>query len=134
FNLIQGLTGSCDPTFYTIGLKLSQLDPNILPSFARAYGLGQPTGTVGIEDAAGTVPDPAWKLKTLNQPWYDGDSINLAIGQGYLLSTPLQMANVYATIANHGQIRTPMLVAEVKRADGSVVQSFQPESRGNLPV
>ncbi len=133
-NLIQGLTGSCDPVFYTIGLKLSQLDPNILSSFARAFGLGQATGTVGIDDAPGTVPDPAWKQKTLGQPWYDGDGINLAIGQGYLLATPLQMVNVYATIANHGQIRTPILVAEVKRADGSVVQSFQSESRGNIPV
>jgi penicillin-binding protein 2 len=133
-NLIQALTGSCDPTFYTIGLKLSQLDPNILPSFARAYGLGQSTGTAGIDDAAGTVPDPAWKQKQIGQPWFDGDGVNLAIGQGYLLATPLQMANVFSTIANHGSIRTPVLISQIKRADGTVVKSFVADARGTVPV
>jgi penicillin-binding protein 2 len=133
-NLIQGLTGSCDPTFYTIGLKLSQLDPNILPSFARAFGLGQPTGTAGIDEASGTVPDPAWKEKQIGQPWFDGDGVNLAIGQGYLLATPLQMANVYSTIANRGAIRTPVLISQIKRSDGTVVKSFQADPRGAIPV
>jgi penicillin-binding protein 2 len=133
-NLIQSLTGSCDPTFYTIGLKLSQLDPNILSGFARAFGLGQTTGVSGIDDAPGTVPDPAWKQKNIGQPWFDGDGINLAIGQGYLLATPLQMANVYSTLANHGQVRTPVLVSAIKRPDGSVVQSFQAQPRGTIPV
>lgn len=133
-DLIQSLTGSCDPTFYTIGLKLNQIDPNILPTFARAFGLGQPTGTSGLDDAAGLVPDPQWKQKTLGQPWYDGDGINLAIGQGYLLATPLQMANVYSTLANHGRLRNPVLVNAIKRPDGTVVQSFQAQVKGNLPV
>lgn len=133
-NLIQSLTASCDPTFYTIGLKLNQIDPNILPTFARAFGLGQPTGTSGLDDAAGLVPDPQWKQKTLGQPWYDGDGINLAIGQGYLLATPLQMANVYSTLANHGKERNPVLVSAIKRPDGTVVQSFQAQVKGTLPV
>ncbi len=133
-NLIQSLTGSCDPTFYTIGLKLTQLDPNILPSFARAFGLGQSTGTPGIVDAAGTVPDPAWKQKQLGQPWFDGDGVNLAIGQGYLLATPLQMANVFSTIANRGILRTPVLVSQIRRPDGTVVKSFVAEPRGTVPV
>ncbi|MGH2458831.1 MAG: penicillin-binding transpeptidase domain-containing protein, partial [Chloroflexota bacterium] len=133
-NLIQGLTGSCDPTFYTIGLRLSQLDPNILPSFARAFGLGKSTQTSGVDDAPGLVPDPAWKQKTQGQPWYDGDGVNLAIGQGYLLATPLQMANVYSTIANHGTLRSPVLVTEIKGPDGSVVQSFSAKTMGQVPV
>jgi penicillin-binding protein 2 len=133
-NLIQGLTGSCDPTFYTIGLKLSQLDPNILPSFARAYGLGQSTGAAGIFDAPGTVPDPAWKEKNVGQPWYDGDGVNLAIGQGYLLSTPLQMANAFSVLANRGTVRTPVLISKIKRSDGTVVKSYAAENRGVIPV
>jgi penicillin-binding protein 2 len=133
-NLIQSLTGSCDPTFYTIGLKLNQIDPNILPSFARAYGLGQSTGISGVSDAPGTVPDPAWKEKTVGQPWYDGDGINLAIGQGYLLATPLQMANVYSTIAAHGVLRTPVLVSAIKAPNGAVVKSFTAQTRSTVPV
>lgn len=133
-NLIQSLTGSCDPTFYTIGLKLSQLDPNILPSFARAFGLGQSTQTSGVDDSPGLVPDPAWKQKTLGQPWFDGDGVNLAIGQGYLLATPLQMANVYSTIANHGTVRSPVLVTAIKRSDGAVIESFSAKTLGVVPV
>lgn len=133
-NLIQSLTGSCDPTFYTIGLKLNQIDPNILPTFARGFGLGQSTGAVGINDPAGLVPDPAWKQQNIHQPWYDGDGVNLAIGQGYLLATPLQMANLYSAIANHGTLRTPILVSQIKGPDGTVVKSFTAESRGTLPV
>lgn len=133
-NLIQGLTGSCDPTFYTLGLRLNQLDPNILPSFARAFGLGKSTQVSGIDDAPGLVPDPAWKQKNVGQPWYDGDGVNLAIGQGYLLATPLQMANVYSTIANHGAVRSPVLVTEIKSPDGSVVESFSAKSLGTVPV
>jgi penicillin-binding protein 2 len=133
-NLIQGLTGSCDPTFYTIGLKLNQIDPTILPTFARAFGLGQTTNTIGVDDAAGLVPDPAWKQKQLSQAWFDGDGVNLAIGQGYLLATPLQMANAFSAIANHGKLQTPVLVAEIKRSDGTVVKSFRAEAKGTLPV
>ncbi|HLZ08122.1 MAG TPA: penicillin-binding protein 2, partial [Chloroflexota bacterium] len=133
-NLIQSLTGSCDPTFYTIGLKLSQLDPNILPSFARAYGLGQSIGAAGIADLPGTVPDPAWKEQNIGQPWYDGDGVNLAIGQGYLLSTPLQMANAFSVLANRGTVRTPVLISKIKRADGTVVKSYTAETRGVVPV
>jgi penicillin-binding protein 2 len=133
-NLIQSLTGSCDPTFYTLGLKLNQIDPNILPSFARAFGLGQPTGTSGLDDPAGVVPDPQWKEKNIGQPWYDGDGINLAIGQGYLLATPLQMANLYSGLANHGQLRTPVLVSSIKQPSGGVVQSFSAKPKGTFPV
>jgi len=133
-NLIQGLTGSCDPTFYTLGLRLNQLDPNILPTYARAYGLGKSTQASGVDDAAGLVPDPAWKQKNRGQPWYDGDGVNLAIGQGFLLSTPLQMANVYSTLANHGTVRSPVLVTEIKATDGSVVESFSAKTLETVPM
>jgi penicillin-binding protein 2 len=133
-NLIQGLTGSCDPTFYTLGLRLNQLDPNILPNFARAFGLGKSTQTSGVDDAPGLVPDPQWKEKNRGQAWFDGDGVNLAIGQGFLLATPLQMANVYSTIANQGTLRSPVLVTEIKGPDGSVVESFSAKTLGTVPV
>jgi penicillin-binding protein 2 len=133
-NLIQSLTGSCDPTFYTLGLRLNQKDPNILPTFARKFGLGQSTGIVGINDAPGLVPDPAWKQKNVGQPWYDVDGVYLAIGQGYLLATSLQMANVYSTLANHGTVRNPVLVSEIKKPDGTVVKQFKADTRGTIPA
>lgn len=133
-NLIQSITGSCDPTFYTLGLALQRKDPNLIPSMARAFGLGQKTGINGVNEIAGTLPDPSWKQKVLGQPWYEGDSINLAIGQGYLEVTPLQMANMYSTIANNGLRRAPILVQRVVDAQGHVVQTFTAATTGKLPV
>jgi len=71
------------------------LDPNILLHFARAFGLGQSAESLAFFDVPGTVPDPAWKEKNIGPAWLMGDGVNLAIGQGYLLSTPLQMANAF---------------------------------------
>lgn len=132
-NLIQSLTGSCDPTFYTLGLALDHKDPFILPDFARKFGLGQKTGINGVSETAGLVPDPKWKQATLKQPWYAGDSVNLSIGQGYLLASPLQMANLYSAIADNGLRRTPVLVQKVVDQKGNVVKTFEAQSSGRLP-
>jgi penicillin-binding protein 2 len=132
-NLIQSLTGSCDPTFYTIGLALDRKSPTILPQFARAFGLGQKTGVNGINEVAGTVPDPNWKQQTYDQPWFTGDSVNLSIGQGYLQATPLQMANAYSAIANDGLRRTPILIQKVLDQRGNVVKTFAAEKIAQLP-
>ena len=110
--LSEALTESCNPAFYEIGLKLDQLDSTILPSYARKFGLGSPTGIAGIQDVSGTVPDPTWKQQQIGEPWTSGDAVNLAIGQGYLLATPLQMANAYAALARGGALLSPMLVAD----------------------
>ena len=109
--LSEALTESCNPAFYEIGLKLDQRDPTILPSFVHRFGLGQPTGVVGVREVAGTAPDPNWKRQQIGQPWTSGDSVNLGIGQGYLLATPLQMANAYAALARGGEVLPPRLVA-----------------------
>jgi penicillin-binding protein 2 len=111
-NLSEALTESCNPAFYEIGLKLDQLDPMILPTFARAFGLGAPTRTAGVQEVTGTVPDPEWKQQQLHEPWTSGDGVNLAIGQGYLLATPLQMANAYAALARGGALLAPQLMAD----------------------
>ena len=126
--LFQGLEESCDIVFYELGKKLDSIDPNILPTYARGFGYGQPTGLVGLDEAAGLVPDPAWKQANLHDNWYLGDSVNLAIGQGYFLATPLQVANSYAAIAREGSLMTPLLV--LKSGD----QSFQSQQKGSLPT
>src|SRR5438270_6795671 len=108
--LTEALTESCNPAFYEIGLKLDRTDPTILPTFARAFGLGQSTHTAGMHDVAGTVPDPSWKQQQLHESWTSGDTVNLAIGQGYLLATPLQMANAYAALGRGGELLAPELI------------------------
>jgi penicillin-binding protein 2 len=108
--LSEALTESCNPAFYEIGLKLDQQDSTILPSFARTFGLGKATGVVGVQEAEGTVPDPTWKQQQVGEAWTSGDAVNLAIGQGYLLATPLQMANAYAALARGGSLLPPALV------------------------
>jgi penicillin-binding protein 2 len=107
-SLTRALTASCNNAFYEIGRKLDGIDSNILPGFARRFGLGSAT-RYGLHESPGTVPDPDWKQRETGQPWTTGDSVNLAIGQGYLLATPLQMANAYAAVARGGEVLTPRL-------------------------
>ncbi|MBI2942192.1 MAG: penicillin-binding protein 2 [Chloroflexi bacterium] len=124
--LQRGITTSCNIVFYEIGKKLQSIDPRILPEYARRFGLGRPTGLIGQdEESGGTLPDPDWKQRTLDQAWFPGDSVNLAIGQGFLEATPLQMANVYSTLASNGTLRPPVLVQRITEADGQVVKSFE---------
>ena len=130
-DLAEGLVRSCDIVFYELAKKLDSIDPNILPEFSRQFGLGAPTGIVGLEEVKGTIPDPAWKQQTLRQPWYAGDTVNLAIGQGYMEATPLQMANLYAALANGGELRTPLLVRKV--GEGAEAKQFTAQSVRRVP-
>ncbi len=127
-DLSEGLEESCDVVFYELGKKLDSIDQNLLPTYARGFGYGKPTGLVGLAEAAGLVPDPAWKQANKHDNWYLGDSVNLSIGQGYFLATPLQVANSYAAVAREGSPMTPLLV--LKSGD----QSFQSQPRGALPT
>jgi penicillin-binding protein 2 len=125
--LAEGLMASCNPVFYEVALKLDDQDPNILPSIASSFGLGQPTGIAGIDEVAGLVPTPEWKRSAMGEPWYSGDSVNMGIGQGFLLVTPVQTANIYSTIINSGVVRKPLLVSRITTPDGSTVQQFEAE-------
>jgi penicillin-binding protein 2 len=132
-NLQDGLTQSCDVVFYEVGWALQNADPQILPDVARAFGLGTATGIAGIEETAGLVPDLAWKLASRGESWFPGDTINLSIGQSYLLSTPLQIANLLAAIGNGGTLYRPQLVQRIVEPVGPE-QVNQPEALARLPV
>jgi penicillin-binding protein 2 len=108
--LHTGLVRSCNTVFYQIGHKLDDENPNLLPDMAKAFGLGSPTGVAYFPEASGVVPDPQWKMDNIGDGWATGDNVNLSIGQGYLLVSPLQMANAYAAIANGGDLLQPYLV------------------------
>jgi penicillin-binding protein 2 len=133
-NLVQALTVSCDVTFYELGKRLYELDPTLLPRYARLFGLGAPIGLGVAGEVAGLVPDPAWKMAELGESWFPGDSVNLAIGQGYLLVTPLQVATMVAAVGNGGTLYRPQLVLKVSASSEEPEQVFEPQELGRLPV
>ncbi|MBE7555123.1 MAG: penicillin-binding protein 2 [Anaerolineales bacterium] len=132
-NLVDGLTQSCDVVFYELGLALHRQDPQLLPNWARAFGLGVPTDLLGLTEGAGVVPDEAWKQANLSQPLFDGDAVNTAIGQGYMLATPLQIARLLAAVGNGGRLLRPRVIDKIVAVDGSE-QPFEPEVAGTLPL
>lgn len=135
-SLKDALTASCDVTFYTVGQTLDGIGPDVLPRYARAFGFGAPTGLDALTEASGLVPDPEWKVNAVGQPWWVGDTVNLAIGQGYLLVTPLQVARMMAAIANGGTLYAPYLVgriaASIENNEPEIVT--QPRAVGTLPI
>jgi penicillin-binding protein 2 len=133
-SLLDGLTQSCNVVFYEAGLALHRQDPDLLPTWARAFGLGQPTAIVGLaEESGGVIPDNAWMQANFNQPLYEGDAVNSAIGQGFVLTTPLQIARLMAAIANGGQLVRPRLLSKITPIEGPETV-IQPEVAGKLPL
>ena len=130
----QGLMASCNPVFYEIALRLDLIDPEILPAFARGFGFGDFTGISGLDEAPGVVPDTQWKEENRGEPWYSGDSVNMGIGQGFVLVTPLQIANAYSAIAGDGILRKPLLVKSIAEAGGAAAQEFTAEEIDPLPI
>jgi penicillin-binding protein 2 len=132
--LHQALVNSCNTVFYAIGRDLDVMDPEYLPRMAKAFGLGSPTGIPYLPEAAGAAPDPAWKLATFGDYWATGDAINLAIGQGFLQVTPLQLATAYAAIANGGDLLQPYIVSELVDPDGAKEPVGERVVRNRLPI
>jgi penicillin-binding protein 2 len=130
-NIIDALAHSCDIFFYQVtgGFEdFTGLGIDRWARYARDFGLGQETGIDLPGESAALVPNSAWKLSqvwnTRGEPWLTGDTYNVAIGQGFLLATPLQILNAVAAIANGGTLYRPQIVYQVTDADGKVVQPF----------
>jgi penicillin-binding protein 2 len=132
-DLVSGLTQSCNSVFYEVGKRLDELDSAFLPGFAARSGFGRATGAVPGGEPPGTVPGPAWKPQALRQPWTRGDAVNLAIGQGDLLVTPLQVAGVYTGIASGGQTGGLFLLERALLPGGSVERLLGVQHRDPLP-
>jgi len=106
-DLLRAIMVSCDTYFYTLAYELGiQRIDDILSQF----GFGQQTGIDLEDELPGVVSSPAWKRRVKGQSWYQGDTINSGIGQGYMQTTPLQLATAVSTIANHGQRIIPYLL------------------------
>lgn len=132
--LTGGLTASCNIVFYEVGKRLDAKTSDALPEYARQFGFGQKTGIELTAESAGVVPDPLWKKLETGEVWTPGDTVNMSIGQGFLLATPLQLAQMTAAIANGGDVVQPRLVASVAPENGAAVQTLAPHIAGKLPV
>jgi len=137
-DLTQALIESCDVYFYNVGYDFYTRNGTELEDWAKRLGLGHLTGIDIPGEYSGLVPTPAW-LKVHGQTpvdkiWKPGNSINLAIGQGNLLATPLQAAVTYAAIANGGSVVTPHLGARILDSSGKLVQRLPYPQPRKLPI
>jgi penicillin-binding protein 2 len=123
-DLHKGLVQSCDVYFYQLGQRVG-IDR--IAHYARALGLGEKTGIALEDEKGGLIPDTAWKKKRFGQPWFPGETPSAAIGQGYINVTPLQMANLMATVANGGTLYRPWFVRKVESLDGTLIREYGPE-------
>jgi penicillin-binding protein 2 len=129
--IIKAIAESCDVYFYQVG---TQLGVDRLAWYAKAAGLGSPTGIKLDKEARGLVPTAAWKKKRTRIAWQKGETLSIAIGQGFNLATPLQMAGMTAAIANGGTRYKPMILDSIKTADGRLIYQNEPQVMGKVPV
>lgn len=130
-NLIKAIALSCDVYFYTVGARL---DIDFLAKVSRSVGLGRVSGLGFADEKAGLVPDRAWKQKRYKAPWQQGETVVVAIGQGYILTTPLQMARSYTVVANGGFLYKPYVVKEVRSKGGKILYQFTPKLEARIEI
>jgi penicillin-binding protein 2 len=126
-NLHRAIAKSCNVYFYQLGVRL---EIGRLSAWAKKLGLGSPTGVDLPHEASGLMPSPEWKLRVQKVPWYPGETVSVAIGQGQVSVTPLQLARLAALVANGGRLVRPHLV---KSAGGVPLPREPPLSVGLKP-
>lgn len=122
--LKRALEESCDVYFYQVGQRVGV---DKLAEYAQKFGLGKKTGVELEHEKSGLTPTKKWKISRYQTKWQDGETLSTAIGQGFNLASPLQIAQMTATLANGGKLFRPQLVEQVTDPDGTVVARFQPE-------
>lgn len=115
----EAIAQSCNVAFYTMGLRLG---PERIARYAKMFGFGQDPHIDLPGAKTGLFPTPKWKRETLKEMWYPGDTVNLSIGQGYLLVTPLEMYLFLCAVANRGKVYDPRVLLRVLDAEGNVIR------------
>lgn len=128
--LHRAIVESCDVYFYQLGDKLG-IDN--IAKYARYLGLGTLTG-IEIREKTGLIPSTEWKQKNRGAPWYPGETLSCAIGQGYVSVTPVQLARMAAALAGHGEVYQPHLVRAVQKKDGAGWIPLPPVKLWTAPV
>lgn len=136
-NVSGALEVSCDTFFYQLSLDFYNTPGSKLQDWSRKFGLGQQSGIDLPGESDGLVPTPKWRRETFtgfDREWSPGHSVNLSIGQGDLLTTPLQMTMVYGAIANGGTLYTPRIARSVEDAAGKTLVTFPGAESMHIPV
>ncbi|THB73299.1 MAG: penicillin-binding protein 2 [Desulfobacteraceae bacterium] len=130
-NVTQALTESCDVFFYIVGDKLGV---DVLAQYAKGCGLGKSTRVNLDNELRGLIPTASWKKKRYNESWQGGETLSIAIGQGFNLVTPLQMCVLTAAVGNGGTLYRPRILKSVEAPGGQVVKQIETEIIGGLPA
>jgi penicillin-binding protein 2 len=136
FNLRRAIANSCNVYFFTIGGgfgDIKGLGINRIAKYLKESFIGSMLGIDLLGENEGFVPDPDWKRDTRDQPWYQGDTYNISIGQGDLLVTPLWINTAVAAIANGGVLYQPLVAREIINEDGNTVRKILTKALGKLP-
>jgi penicillin-binding protein 2 len=124
-NLYRSLKESCDVYYYETGRRLGV--DRMAKQLRQNFGLGRALGADLLAERGGLIPDQDWKLRRFKAPWSAGEVLPVSIGQGYVLATPLQVAQYTAVAANGGTLMRPHLVKEITDFDGRLVERVEPE-------
>lgn len=130
-DIIEGLARSCDVYYYQTGNKTGV---DKLAQYAKGCGFGKKTGILLDNEKQGLIPTSKWKLDRFKEPWQAGETLSAAIGQGYNLVTPLQMAVFISAVANGGTLLRPRIVKTIQDSQGNIVKQIKPQITGGLPV
>jgi penicillin-binding protein 2 len=130
-NLHRAIVESCDIFFYQLGLKVGV---DAIAHYAEEFGLGSSTGIALPHEKSGIVPSTSWKKRRLGAPWYSGETLSLAVGQGYINATPLQLLMLISAIANGGRLYLPQVTEKVEDVYGNLLKEYPVEEIGRVDV
>ncbi len=136
-DFVKGLANSCDVYYWTLGGGFKEFKGagnERLAKWGNLMGYGAPTGIDIPGEADGLVPTISWKKRTWGEDWLTGDTYNMSIGQGFVLATPLQVANATNAIANGGYLYKPRLVASIRDAEENLLRTVEPEQIRRIPL
>ena len=132
--LAESMAFSCNTTYMPLAFEVYQADQTALTDLLKDFGFGAPTGIGYLIEEGGIVPDDQW-LRENGRGGYSGfEQVQLAIGQGAFLGTPLQLANAFAAIGNGGRLWTPRIITTATLPDGTIVEQVDTAAANDIPV
>jgi len=130
-SIVKALAQSCDVFFYNVGQRVGV---DRLAWYAKECGLGAGTGIHLDHEMQGLIPTAAWKKRRFGIEWQEGETLSIAIGQGFNLVTPLQMVTLISAVANGGTRYRPEILKHIETAEGKIIKKTKPQKIGRLPV
>ena len=127
----RAIVESCDVFFYNVGLKLGV---DRIHEIGDILGMGRLTGIDLPAEQKGLIPSTEWKRRRYNQPWYEGETVSVAIGQGAVWLTPIHLAMLSSFVANDGKNFKPQIVNRIVSPEGKVIKTFEPVVNSELKL